>query len=163
RRPGARRGRSPTGWYWTLQMTLPCGSPLGAARRRRASASDADGRARASLDATASACYRSGSLRMAGESVFHRPPRRIWGWARPPVVPGRLGACASYNDGPTPEQRRAAWEAGNVFPTNYRAEVLAYLRTYLNEPAGVREGAISEPALRPVVGGDRYVVCVRYN
>lgn len=79
------------------------------------------------------------------------------------VFVAALGACTSYSDGPTAEQRRASWDAGNVAPTNYRAEVLAYLRTYLNEPSGVREAGISEPALRPVAGGDRYVVCVRFN
>jgi hypothetical protein len=53
----------------------------------------------------------------------------------------------------------------NVPPTNYRAEILAYLRTYLNDPVGVRDAAISEPALRPVPGApvQRYVSCLRYN
>ena len=74
-----------------------------------------------------------------------------------------LGACASSFGERTPEERKAAWEAGNVFPTAYRVELLAYLRTYLNDPTGIREAAVSEPALKPVGPGDRYVVCVRFN
>jgi hypothetical protein len=75
-----------------------------------------------------------------------------------------LSACAAFRgDGPSPEARVAAWEAGNVYPANYRAELLAYLRTYLNDPSGVREAQVSEPVLRSVGPGNRYVVCVRFN
>lgn len=49
------------------------------------------------------------------------------------------------------------------FPANHRAELLAFLRTYLNEPRGVREAAIAEPAQRKVGGRLRYVVCLRFN
>jgi hypothetical protein len=73
-----------------------------------------------------------------------------------------LAACAG-EDGRTPEQRLAAWEAGNVYPTSYRAEILAYLRSYLNDPTNVSEAAVSEPFLRPMGLGNRYVACVRYN
>lgn len=49
------------------------------------------------------------------------------------------------------------------YPANYRPELLAFLRTYLNEPRGVREAAIAEPAQKTVGGRLRYVVCVRFN
>jgi hypothetical protein len=74
-----------------------------------------------------------------------------------------LGACASGVGERSTEERAADWNAQNVYPTNYRAELLAYLRTYLNDPTGVREAGISEPALRPAGFGERYVVCVRFN
>ncbi len=74
-----------------------------------------------------------------------------------------LAACGKTLDELSSEQRRAAWTAGNVYPADYRAELVAYLRTYLNDPTGIREAAISEPALKPVGYGDRYVVCVRFN
>jgi hypothetical protein len=74
-----------------------------------------------------------------------------------------LAACGKTLDELSSEQRRAAWAAGNVYPADYRAELIAYLRTYLNDPTGIREAAISEPALKPVGTGDRYVVCVRFN
>ena len=38
----------------------------------------------------------------------------------------------------------------NVAPENYRAEILAYQRSYLNDPSGIRSAAISQPALRKV-------------
>jgi hypothetical protein len=49
------------------------------------------------------------------------------------------------------------------FPANYRPELLAFLRTYLNDPRGVREAAIAEPAQKKVGGRLRYVVCLRFN
>jgi hypothetical protein len=70
-----------------------------------------------------------------------------------------LGACATSDD----EAKVARWEAGNIYPANYRAEILAYLRTYLNDPTNVRDAAVSEPALRPVGAGNRYVVCLRFG
>jgi hypothetical protein len=49
------------------------------------------------------------------------------------------------------------------FPTDYRAQVLAFLRTYLNNPVGIRDAAMAEPAQRTVGGRLRYVSCLRYN
>jgi hypothetical protein len=49
------------------------------------------------------------------------------------------------------------------FPANYRPELLAFLRTYLNDPRGVKDAAIAQPAQRKVGGRQRYVVCVRFN
>lgn len=55
-------------------------------------------------------------------------------------------------------------EAGyGVYPANYRSELLAFMHTYLNDPTGVRDGAIAEPVKRHVGSRDRYVVCVRYD
>jgi hypothetical protein len=51
----------------------------------------------------------------------------------------------------------------NVYPNNYRAELLSFLQTYLNDPTNVREAEIAEPALRQVNSIDRYVVCLKYN
>jgi hypothetical protein len=74
-----------------------------------------------------------------------------------------LAACGQTLDELSKDQRRADWAAANVYPANYRAELIAYLRTYLNDPSGIREAAISEPVLKPVGYGDRYMVCVRFN
>ena len=55
-------------------------------------------------------------------------------------------------------------QAVNVPPANYKAEVLAYLRNYLNDLSGIRDAAISAPALRTVgTGIERYVSCVRFS
>jgi hypothetical protein len=37
------------------------------------------------------------------------------------------------------------------------------MRTYLNDPTGVRDAFISEPALRTLEHADRYVLCLRYT
>jgi len=74
-----------------------------------------------------------------------------------------LAACGKTLDDLSKDQRRVDWAAANIYPADYRTELIAYLRTYLNDPTGVREAAISEPALKPVGYGDRYVVCVRFN
>lgn len=51
----------------------------------------------------------------------------------------------------------------NVFPANYRTEILAYLRAYLNDPTGIRGAFIAEPALKQLVRVQRYAVCLRFN
>jgi hypothetical protein len=53
--------------------------------------------------------------------------------------------------------------ADQPFPTDYRAQILAFLRTYLNNPAGIRDATMAEPAQRNVGGRRRYVSCLRYN
>jgi hypothetical protein len=57
-----------------------------------------------------------------------------------------------------------AGQSVNVAPVNYKPEVLAYLRNYLNDLSGIRDAAISAPALRTVgTGLERYVSCVRFS
>ncbi|MEI7806463.1 MAG: hypothetical protein WCI56_14165 [Hyphomicrobiales bacterium] len=73
-----------------------------------------------------------------------------------------LAACAR-RDGPSNEELKAGWEAQNVFPTNYKADLLAFLRTYLNDPSHVRNPGVSEPQLKTVGPGERFIVCVRYD
>jgi hypothetical protein len=53
----------------------------------------------------------------------------------------------------------------NTPPTNYKADILAYMRTYLNNPTGVRGAFIGEPELRPIPGSSaqRYMLCLRFN
>jgi hypothetical protein len=60
-------------------------------------------------------------------------------------------------------QREASLQAHSVYPQNYRSEILALMRTYLNDPTGVRDAFVSEPAQRAIDGADRYASCVRYN
>lgn len=74
-----------------------------------------------------------------------------------------LGGCASDNLEPSAADLRARWDAQNVFPANYKVDLLAYLRTYLNDPTNVRTAAVTAPFLKSVGPGDRYIVCVRYN
>jgi hypothetical protein len=74
-----------------------------------------------------------------------------------------VGGCASTEVGPTPAELQAQWNAQNVFPQNYKSDLMAFLRTYLNDPTHIRGAAVSLPQLKRVGPGDRYVACVRYN
>lgn len=49
------------------------------------------------------------------------------------------------------------------FPANYRAELLAFFKTYLTNPVGVREAMMAEPVQRSIGGRLRYVSCLRYT
>lgn len=75
-----------------------------------------------------------------------------------------LGGC-STDTVPFPEQHDMAvrWEAQNVYPANYKGDVLAYMRTYLNNPEHVHGAALASPQLKTVGPGQRYIACVRYN
>jgi hypothetical protein len=71
-----------------------------------------------------------------------------------------LGGCAGIES--MSDQRRVEGEI-NVAPVNYRADILAAMRTYLNDPRNVRDAYVSEPALKGIEGGTRYISCLRYN
>ena len=91
----------------------------------------------------------------------------LWAMWRMGLLAGLVGAalagCASYEReyGRGPETKGGA--SVNLVPENYRAEILAYQRSYLNDPTGIRGAAISQPALRSVGSVERYAVCVRFN
>lgn len=81
------------------------------------------------------------------------------------MLPIVLAACSSSGEGegrsfslfdnkPDPPQS---------FPANYRTELLAFMKTYLNNPAGVRDAAMAEPVMRDVNGKMRYISCLRYS
>jgi hypothetical protein len=73
-----------------------------------------------------------------------------------------LGGCAT-EIGPSASELKARWDAENVYPQGYRQDLLAFLRTYLNDPSHVRGASVSQPQLKYIGPGDRYVACVRYN
>jgi len=73
-----------------------------------------------------------------------------------------LGGCTT-DLGPTPSDLKAQWEAQNVYPQTFKADLLAFLRTYLNDPTGVRSASVAQPALKDFGPGQRYIVCLRYN
>jgi len=71
-----------------------------------------------------------------------------------------LAGCAGEREFSGPETKGGV--SVNVYPESYKAEVLAYLRNYLNDLTGVREAGISLPAMRKVGNLERYVSCVRF-
>jgi hypothetical protein len=79
------------------------------------------------------------------------------------LLPLALAACAGSDDGKSITYTDDRGVANQPYPTNYRPELLAFMRTYLNNPVGVKEAAMAEPVQRTVGGRLRYVVCLRYN
>ena len=73
-----------------------------------------------------------------------------------------LAAC-STNTEPSAADLEARWNEQNVFPQNYKQDLLAFLRTYLNDPTNVRDAGVSQPVLKKAGPGDRFIACVRYN
>jgi hypothetical protein len=72
-----------------------------------------------------------------------------------------LAGCAGSDEG-----REIAFDNGTAiqpFPENYRSELLAFMKTYLNNPVGVHDAAMAEPVQRTVGGRVRYVSCLRFT
>jgi hypothetical protein len=70
------------------------------------------------------------------------------------MLAAAVAACASQGD---------PFERSQTPPTNYKSDILALLRTYLNDPTNVREAALTQPSLQRVGREQRYVACVRFN
>jgi hypothetical protein len=70
-----------------------------------------------------------------------------------------LGACSHH----APAADAADDSDINTPPTNYKQDILGAMHAYLNDPTGIRDAEIAQPALKDVGGLHRYVVCVRYN
>ena len=70
-----------------------------------------------------------------------------------------LGACSS--DFMSEVERTE--QAYKTPPIDYKADILSFMRTYLNDPTNVRGAFVSEPELRTLDGASRYTVCLRYN
>jgi len=71
-----------------------------------------------------------------------------------------LGGCAHHHFFSGDD---AGDEAANVPPHDYKPDILAAMHAYLNDPTGIRDAGIAEPALRSVGNAKRYVVCLRLN
>jgi hypothetical protein len=74
-----------------------------------------------------------------------------------------LSACAAVDDSKPITFTDDRGVSSQPFPKNYRTEVLAFLKTYLNDPVGVRDAVIAEPVERVVGGRLRYVACLRFS
>jgi hypothetical protein len=58
------------------------------------------------------------------------------------IVAVAVGGCAS--------QGHRAEERPQEYPENYRAELLAFLHTYINDPTNIRDAMIADPMLKPL-------------
>jgi hypothetical protein len=79
------------------------------------------------------------------------------------LLPVALAACAGNEDNRGISYTADRGVANQPFPNNYRAELLAFMKTYLNNPVGVHEAAMAEPVQRTVGGRLRYVSCLRFT
>jgi len=64
-----------------------------------------------------------------------------------------LAACSS--------DKKVAEENPNIFPADYKGEILTTMTASLDDPTNIRNAYISEPVLRAAGREERYVVCVR--
>lgn len=70
------------------------------------------------------------------------------------VFAAALAACSSD---------KAVLENPNIFPSDFRKEVLSTLQNFLSDPTKIRDAYLSDPVLTPVDKDQRYSICVRYN
>jgi hypothetical protein len=74
-----------------------------------------------------------------------------------------LSACAGGDESPSFSLFADKNDTPQPFPGNYRTELLAFMKTYLNNPVGVHDAAMAEPVMRDVNGKMRYISCLRYT
>jgi len=79
------------------------------------------------------------------------------------MLPVALAACAGGDEDRSFSLFGDRNDRPQSFPNNYRAELLAFMKTYLNNPVGVRDAALAEPVMRDVNGRMRYITCMRYS
>jgi hypothetical protein len=79
------------------------------------------------------------------------------------LLPVALAACAGSDDGRSITYTDDRGVANQPYPGNYRTELLAFMKTYLNDPRGVHDAAMAEPVQRVVGGRLRYVSCLRFT
>jgi hypothetical protein len=78
------------------------------------------------------------------------------------LLPVALAACAGSDESKSITFTDDRGVANQPFPNNYRSEILAFMKTYLNNPAGVKDAMMADPVQRTVGGRLRYVSCLRF-
>jgi len=78
------------------------------------------------------------------------------------LLPIALAACAGSDEGRSVTYTDDRGVTNQPYPNNYRAELLAFMKTYLNNPVAVHVAAMAEPVQRTVGGRLRYVSCLRF-
>jgi hypothetical protein len=73
-----------------------------------------------------------------------------------------LGACVTGDDSRSISYTGDRGVSNQPYPSNYKGELLAVMKSYLNNPVGVHDAAMAEPVQRTVGGRLRYVMCLRY-
>ncbi|MGY8637196.1 hypothetical protein RAD15_32480 [Bradyrhizobium sp. 14AA] len=79
------------------------------------------------------------------------------------ALPLTLAACFG-SDGDRPTLVGGTQAGGpQPFPDNFRSDTLALMRSYLNNPVGVREASMAEPVLREIGGRQFYIACLHFT
>jgi hypothetical protein len=79
------------------------------------------------------------------------------------ALPLALAACFG-SDGDRPTLTDSGQAGGpQPYPDNFRSDTLALMRSYLNNPVGVREASMADPVLREVGGRQFYVSCLHFT
>lgn len=78
------------------------------------------------------------------------------------LLPLVLAGCFGGDDSAPPSFMEDS-SVPQPYPDNYRTELLAFMRTYLNNPVGVQNAMLADPVQRTVGGRERYVACLRYS
>jgi hypothetical protein len=79
------------------------------------------------------------------------------------LLPVVLAACAGSDEVKSITYTDDRGVTNQPFPNNYKGEILSFMRTYLNNPVGVRDAVMAEPVQRTVGGRLRYVSCLRFS
>jgi len=74
-----------------------------------------------------------------------------------------VAGCAGLGGGEDSYNIAGSSLAVQPYPTDYRGDLLAFMRTYINDLRGVRDAMVADPVERDVSGKRRYVACVRYT
>jgi hypothetical protein len=109
------------------------------------------------LDNGVDRCGKCG--RAAGEWSMRRYAVCLWLVA----LLALTGCITDNNLEPSQSDMKAQWDARNVFPRDYKSDLLAFLRTYLNDPGHIRSAELEQPRLKTFGPGERYISCVSYN
>ena len=79
------------------------------------------------------------------------------------LLPAALAACAGSDEGKSITYTDDRGVSNQPFPNNYKGEILSFMKTYLNNPVGVRDAVMAEPVQRVVGGRLRYITCLRFT
>jgi hypothetical protein len=86
--------------------------------------------------------------------------RRLLGVLVAATLAAALSGCASERM----RQERVEREAEiNVYPAHYRADLVAGMRAYAGDPAGIRDAWVADPAIVQIGPRRRYAACVRFS
>jgi len=75
-------------------------------------------------------------------------------WLLVTAIASALAACSSSKEVPVDP---------NLFPTEYKREIIELLQNSLVDPTNIRDASISDPTLSAIDKEQRYVVCIRYT